>query len=81
MKPVLSKIIHTYKTDSLNVRNISENNRMIDDIIEFADNEDEEGVISFVDQQKSFDRMEREWLNCVMECFIFGLKFREWVYI
>jgi hypothetical protein len=35
-------------------RNISENNRMIDDIIEFVDNEDEEGVIIFVDQQKAF---------------------------
>jgi hypothetical protein len=30
--------------------NISENNRMIDDIIEFVDKEDEEGVIIFVDQ-------------------------------
>jgi hypothetical protein len=28
-------------------RNISENNRMIDDIIEFVDNEDEEGVNIF----------------------------------
>jgi hypothetical protein len=31
---------------------------MIDDIIEFVDNEDEEGVIIFVHQQKAFDRME-----------------------
>jgi hypothetical protein len=30
----------------------------VDDIIEFVDNEDEEGVIIFVDQQKAFDRME-----------------------
>ena len=52
---------------------------MIDDIIEFVDNEDEEGVIIFVDQQKAFDRMEWGWLNYVMECFNFGLKFREWV--
>jgi hypothetical protein len=42
---------------------------MIDDIIEFVDNEDEEGVIIFVDQQKAFDRMEWGWLNYVMECF------------
>jgi hypothetical protein len=54
---------------------------MIDDIIEFVDNEDEEGVIIFVDQQKAFDRMEWGWLNYVMECFNFGLKFREWVYM
>jgi superfamily I DNA and/or RNA helicase len=55
--------------------------RMIDDIIEFVDNEDDEGVIIFVDQQKTFDRMEWGWLNYVMECFNFGLKFREWVYM
>jgi hypothetical protein len=39
---------------------------MIDDIIEFVDNEDEEGVIIFVDQQKAFDRMEWGWLNYVI---------------
>ena len=54
---------------------------MIDDIIEFVDNEDEEGVNIFVDQQKAFDRMEWGWLNYVMECFNFGLKFRQWVYM
>jgi hypothetical protein len=31
---------------------------MIDDIKEFVDNEDEEGVINFVDQEKAVDRME-----------------------
>jgi hypothetical protein len=43
---------------------------MIDDIIKFVDNEDEEGVIIFVDQQKAFDRMEWGWLNYVMESFL-----------
>jgi hypothetical protein len=36
---------------------------LIDDIIEFVDNEEEEGVIIFVDQQKAFDRMEWGWLG------------------
>jgi hypothetical protein len=54
---------------------------MIDDIIEFVDNEDEEGIIIVVDQQKAFDRMEWGCLNYVMECFNFGLTFREWVYM
>jgi hypothetical protein len=44
---------------------------MLDDIIEFVDNEDGEGVIIFVDLQKSFDRMEWGWLNYAMECFNF----------
>jgi hypothetical protein len=38
-------------------------------------------LIIFVDQQKAFDRMEWGWLYYVMECFNFGLKFREWVYM
>jgi hypothetical protein len=63
MKPVLNKIIHTDQKGFVAGRNISENNRMIDDIIEFVDNEDEEGVIIFVYQQKAFDRM--ECLYCI----------------
>ena len=51
MKPVLNKIIHTDQKRFVEGSNISENNRMIDDDI--VDNEDEEGVIIFVDQQKN----------------------------
>ena len=43
---------------------------MIDDIIEFVDNEDEEVVIVFADQEKAFDRMEWGWLNYVMDFFL-----------
>jgi transposase-like protein len=78
MKPVLNKFIHTDQKRFIEGRNISENNRKIDDII---DNEEKEDVIIYVDQQKAFDRMECGWLNYVMECFNFGLKFREWVYM
>jgi hypothetical protein len=66
MKPVLNKIIHSDQKGFVAGRNISENNRMIDDIIEFVDNEDEVGVIIFVDQQKAFDRME---LGVVKLCY------------
>jgi hypothetical protein len=38
-------------------RNISETNRMIQDIIQYADEENEEGIIVFLDQQKAFDRV------------------------
>ena len=54
---------------------------MIDDIIEFVDNEDEEGVIIFVDQQEAFDRMEWGWLNYAIDFLNFGLIFLEWVYM
>jgi phosphoribosylformylglycinamidine (FGAM) synthase-like enzyme len=38
MKPVLNKIIHTDQKGFVAGRNISENNRMIDDIIKYVDN-------------------------------------------
>jgi ATP-dependent 26S proteasome regulatory subunit len=38
-------------------RNISEANRMIQDIIQYADEENEEGTIVFLDQQKAYDRV------------------------
>jgi hypothetical protein len=61
-KPVLNKIIHTDQKGFVAGRYISENNRMIDDIIEFVDNEDEEGVIIFVDQQNHIFQIYQKFL-------------------
>jgi hypothetical protein len=38
-------------------RNISEANRMIQDIIQYADEENEEDIIVFLDQQKAVMRL------------------------
>jgi hypothetical protein len=46
---------------------------MIDDIIEFVDNEVEECVIIFVDQTKAFDRM--EWRRHIIRSGVVGLPF------
>ena len=79
LKIVLPKIIHTDQKGFVKGRNISEANRMIQDIIEYIDNEDEEGIILFLDQQKAFDRVEWEWIDFVLEKFEFGGKFRAWI--
>lgn len=49
---------------------------MFQDIIEYIDNENEEGIMLYFNQQKSFDRVEYEWIYCVLEKFEFGGKFR-----
>jgi hypothetical protein len=62
-------------------RNISEANRLIHDVIEYTDREDDDGIIIFLDQQKAFDRVEWGWVDHVLSKFKFGEKFREWVQV
>ena len=52
LKNVLTKLIHPDQKVFVKGRNISEANRMIQDIIQYADEENEEGIIVFLDQQK-----------------------------
>jgi hypothetical protein len=52
---------------------------MIQDIIQYVDEENEEGVIVFLDQQKTFDRVEWGWVDFVLKAFNFGEKFRGWI--
>jgi hypothetical protein len=54
LKNVLTKLIHPDQKELVNGRNISEANRMIQDIIQYVDEEDEEGVISFLYQEQIF---------------------------
>jgi len=39
------------------------------------DEEDQEGIIVFVDQEKAYDRVEWGWVNHVLKGFNFGFKF------
>jgi hypothetical protein len=52
---------------------------MIQDIIQYADEENEEGIIVFLDQHKAFDRVEWGWVDFVLKTFNFGEKFRGWI--
>jgi hypothetical protein len=79
LKNVLTKLIHPDQKGFVKGRNISEANRMIQDIIQYADEENEEGIIVFLDQQKSFDRVEWGWVDFVLKTFNFGEKFRGWI--
>ena len=58
LKRILFKIIHSDQKGFVKGRNINDANRMIQDIIQYLDEEDEEGMIIFLDQQKAFDRVE-----------------------
>ena len=57
-KLVLRKLIHSDQKGFVEGTNIGESNRMIDDIINYVDEEDQEGIIVFVYQEKTYDRVE-----------------------
>ena len=52
---------------------------MIQDIIQYVDEENEEDIIVFLDQQKAFDGVEWGWVDFVLKAFNFGETFRGWI--
>ena len=72
LKDVLPKLIHSDQKGFVKGRNISEANRLIQDVIEYNDREDDDGIIIFLDQQKAFDRVEWGWVDHVLSKFNFG---------
>ena len=74
-KPIKRKIIHSDQKGFVEGRNISESIRMIDDIINYVDEEVQEGIIVFVDLEKADDRVEWGCVNHVVKGFNFGFKF------
>jgi hypothetical protein len=79
LKNVLTKLIHPDQNGFVKGRNTSEANRMIQDIIQYADKENEEGIIVFLDQQKAFDRVEWGRVDFVFKTYNFGEKYRGWI--
>ena len=79
LKKVLPSIIHPDQKGFVSGRNISEANRMIQDIIYYSDNQNINSSIIFLDYQKAFDRVEWSWTDKCLEAFNFGTKFRNWI--
>ena len=52
---------------------------MIQDIIQYVDEENKEGVIVFLDQEKAFGRVEWGWVDFVLKAFNLSEKFRGWI--
>jgi hypothetical protein len=72
-------LVHPDQKGFVKSRNITEANRMIQDIIQYLDEEDEEGIIVFLDQQIAFDRVEWGLVDFVLKAFNFCEKIRGWI--
>jgi hypothetical protein len=79
LKRVLPNIINTDQRGFVKGRNIFQGNRLLQDIIDYTEMEDEEGAIIFLDQQKAFDRVEWGWIDLCFEKYGFSDCFGGWV--
>ena len=79
VKIVLPKIIHPDQKGFINGRNISDANRLLQDLIKYSDEHEINSSIIFIDYQKAFDRVEWPWALKCLERFNFGPKFRGWI--
>jgi hypothetical protein len=50
--------VHIYQKGFVKGHNINEANRLMQDVIYYTDREDDDGIIIFLDQQKTFDWVE-----------------------
>ena len=79
LKSVIGKLIHTDQNGYIKGRNIAYNIRLIQDVINYFENDNIEGAIVFLDFQKAFDTVNHDFLLSVLEKFNFGSSFIKWV--
>ena len=79
VKLVLKEIINPDQRGCVPGRYIGENIRLIDDVLYEIDDQDIEGLILQIDQEKAFDRVEWTWLFSCLSYFNFGDKFISYI--
>jgi len=78
MKEVLGAIVDETQKGFLRNRFISENTRLVYDIIDHLNKTDISGVLLLIDFEKAFDSLEWHFINKVLEVYNFGMDFRKW---
>ena len=79
LKKVINKLIHTDQTGYLKGRSIGQNIRLIQDVIDYFENDNTQGAIIFLDFRKAFDTVNHNFLMRVLEKLNFGQSFIQWV--
>ena len=62
-------------------RNIGESLRLIDDLLEYEDKENLDGIIFVADIEKAFDSIEHNFLLATLTKYEFGSNFVQWMKI
>ena len=79
LKKVIPKLINSDQSGYIKGRTISTNIRLIQDVIDFFEENETEGAIVFLDFKKAFDTVNHDFLNLTLSKFNFGESFKKWV--
>ena len=75
LQHILPKIINSDQSAYIKGRFIGQNIRLVNDIIELSQDQNTSGAILFLDFEKAFDSLERNFMFAVLEKFNFGSNF------
>ena len=79
LKTVLPEIIHSDQKGCIQGRFIGENIRLVDDLIDLIEDQNDDAIFLLLDQEKAFDKIEWDWLFATLKHFNFGTKFISWL--
>ena len=78
LKLVIGELIHTDQNGYIKSRN-AYNIRLIQDVIDYFENDNIEEGIVFLDIQKALDTVNHDFLFTILQKFSFGKSFIKWV--
>ena len=79
LSKVLDTIIDPNQTCSIPGRSISSNLNTLRDILDCIDRTNETGILISLDQEEAFDRVNRMFLQNLLEKYGFGPDFKKWI--
>ena len=81
IKRVLPNIIHSDQTAFINGRCISENTRLLCDIIHYTEKRNIPGLLLLIDFEKAFDSVSWSFIKKTLSFFRFGPDIKKWIEI
>ena len=79
IKEFLPQLVNCDKTAYIKGGNIVESTRLIDDLLEYGDKENLDGIIFAADIEKAFDSIEYNFLLATLTKYGSGSNFIEWM--
>ena len=79
LSKVLDSIIDLDQTCSVPGRTIVSNLYALRDIFDYIERTNEKGILICLDQEKAFDRVNRNFLQYLLDKYGFGIDFKQWI--